>query len=46
MEKIFFYVILAHCLIFSQTSNNFTNADPLSETPLYPIPEKNDLRRV
>ena len=40
MEKIFFYVILAHCLIFSQTSNNFTNADPLSETPLYPIPEK------
>ena len=40
MKKIFFYVLFAHCLIFSQTSDNFTNADPLSETPLYPIPEE------
>ena len=40
MEKILFYVLFAHCLIFSQTSDNFTSADPLSETPLYPIPEE------
>ena len=40
MKKVFFYVLLTHCLIFSQTSDNFTNADPLSETPLYPIPSE------
>ena len=40
MKKIFFYVLFAHRLIFSQTSDNFTNADPLSETPLYPIPSE------
>ena len=40
MKKILTCSLLAQCLTLSQTSNNITNADPLSETPLYPIPEE------
>ena len=40
MKKILTCSLLAQCLALSQTSNNITNADPLSETPLYPIPEE------
>ena len=40
MKKFSTCFLLAQCLILSQTSNNIINADPLSETPLYPIPEE------
>ena len=40
MKKISTCFLLAQCLLLSQNSNNITNADPLSETPLYPIPEE------
>ena len=40
MKKISICFLLVKCLIHSQTSNNIFNADPLSETPLYPIPEE------
>ena len=40
MKKILTCFLLAQSLTLSQTSNNITNADPLSETPLYPIPEE------
>ena len=40
MKKISTCFLLAQCLTLSQTSNSITNADPLSETPLYPVPEE------
>ena len=40
MKKIITCYLLAQCLTLSQTSNSITNADPLSETPLYPVPEE------
>ena len=40
MKKIFIYLLLVNCLIVAQNSNNIANADPLSETPLYPIPSE------
>ena len=40
MKKIFIYLLLVNCLIIAQNSNNIANADPLSETPLYPIPSE------
>ena len=40
MKKILTCFLLAQCLTLSQTSNSITNADPLSETPLYPVPEE------
>lgn len=38
MKKILFYYFLINHLLISQSSNNSNNPDPLSETPLYPIP--------
>ena len=40
MKKIFIYLLLVNCLIVAQNSNNIANVDPLSETPLYPIPSE------
>lgn len=40
MKKILTFFLLAQCLTLSKTSNNINSADPLSETPLYPIPEE------
>ena len=40
MKKILTCFLLTHCLTLSQTSNNITSADPLSETPFYPIPKE------
>ena len=38
MKKILFYYLLINHLLIGQNSNNSNNPDPLSETPLYPIP--------
>ena len=40
MKKILTCFLLAQCLTLSQTSSKITNADPLSETPLHPVPEE------
>ena len=40
MNKILYCILLVNCLVIAQNSNSITNADPLSETPLYPIPQE------
>ena len=40
MKKILIYSLLFVKIMFAQNSGNTTNADPLSETPLYPIPSE------
>ena len=40
MKKTLIYSLLFVKIIFAQNSGNTTNADPLSETPLYPIPSE------
>ena len=40
MKKILIYSLLFVKIMFAQNSGNTINADPLSETPLYPIPSE------
>ena len=40
MKKTFIYSLLFIKIMFAQNSGNTINADPLSETPLYPIPSE------
>ena len=40
MKKTLIYSLLFVKIMFAQNSGNTTNADPLSETPLYPIPSE------
>ena len=40
MKKTLIYSILFIKIMFAQNSGNTINADPLSETPLYPIPSE------
>ncbi|MBH10336.1 MAG: hypothetical protein CMG74_08310 [Candidatus Marinimicrobia bacterium] len=40
MKKIFLYFISISYLLFGQNSSNNNTPDPLSETPLYPIPSE------
>ena len=52
MKKTLIYSLLFIKIMFAQNSGNTINADPLAETPLYPIPsemtfeEYQDMNRI